>query len=296
VKVKHISGIAKIAAGNYHSLALQSDGTLWAWGYNGSGELGNGTNGGPVNVPVAVSINSAVVEIAVGNGVSLALKNDGTVYSWGFNNEGELGNGITGGISNVPVQVFGLTSVIAIAEGTFHGLAVKSDGTVWGWGFNLYGQLGNGSNADSNVPVLATGISNAISVSGGYAHTVVLRSDGTVWSYGYNNSGQLGDGDYNNSNVPVQVSAICSVLSAVDEIKTPLNISLYPNPTENEFTLSGTKGKGTVVIYDAIGKEVFRNKSEDSKTIINTNKLQPGIFLLTYTEGMRVTTLSLSKY
>lgn len=116
--------IQTLSGGNDLSLALKSDGTVVAWGFNILGELGNGTSSfGPTTTPVAVSNLAGVKALAGGGNLSLALKTDGTVSSWGSNNTGQLGDGITGGNSNVPVKVTNLSSVTRIAAGGHHSLA-----------------------------------------------------------------------------------------------------------------------------------------------------------------------------
>src|SRR5205823_208038 len=131
--VSGLSGVTAIAAGGLHSLALKSDGTVWAWGYNAYGALGNGTAISS-STPVQVSGLSGVTALAGGYGHSLALKSDGTVRAWGYNYYGELGNGTAFNDSLTPVQVSGLSGVTAIAGGEFHSLALKSVGTVSAWG------------------------------------------------------------------------------------------------------------------------------------------------------------------
>jgi uncharacterized protein (TIGR03437 family) len=166
VQVSGLTSVVAIAAGATHSLALKSDGTVWAWGDNSEGELGNGSNANS-NAPVQVSGLTGVVAIAGGANHSLSLKSDGTVWAWG----NELGNGSNAN-SYVPVQVSGLTGVVAIAGGEFHSLSVKMDGTVWAWGSNFYGQLGNGSNAHSNVPVQVSGLTGVAAIAGGEFHSL----------------------------------------------------------------------------------------------------------------------------
>ena len=101
----------------------------------------------------------------------------------------------------------GLTDgILIIAEGWDHSLALKGDGTVWAWGYNEYGELGNGTNSDSNVPVQVLGLTGITAITEGWDHSLALKGDGTVWAWGYNGSGQLGNGTNINSNVPVQVS------------------------------------------------------------------------------------------
>jgi hypothetical protein len=191
---------------------LKNDGTVWAWGYNYDGELGNGTWNSS-NVPVQVSGLTSVTAIAGGGGHSLALKNDGTVWAWGYNYGGELGNG-TWNSSNVPVQVSSLTGITAIAAGDGgHSLALKNDGTVWAWGDNEYGELGNGTNTNSNVPVQVSGLTGITAIAGGVVHSIAVKNDGTVWAWGNNGNGQLGNGTNTNSNLPVQVSGLTGVTS-----------------------------------------------------------------------------------
>jgi phage baseplate assembly protein gpV len=126
---------------------------------------------------VHIWFSSEVVQrIAAGGEHSLALRSDGTVWAWGYNGYGELGNGTTTD-SSVPVEVQGLTNVVAIAAGLYHSLALRSDGTVWAWGENYYGQLGNGTTTDSSVPVEVQGLTTVIAIAGGYEHSLALSPD-----------------------------------------------------------------------------------------------------------------------
>src|SRR3990170_1018617 len=152
---------------------------------------------------LAVSINA--VAIAGEEDHSLALKNDGTVWAWGYNLYGQLGNGNNTN-SNVPVQVAGLTGITAIAGGgRAHSLALRNDGTVWAWGFNTSGQLGNGTLTNNNVPVPVSSLTAVTALAGGANHSIALKNDGTVRAWGLNSYGQLGSGNNTDSNIPVQV-------------------------------------------------------------------------------------------
>ncbi|BAS26954.1 RCC1 repeat-containing protein [Limnochorda pilosa] len=208
--------IIAIAAGGFHSLALRSDGTVWAWGDNSSGQLGDGTT---TNSWVPVQVKGAggtgfltnAAELAGGTSHSLALKSDGTVWAWGSNGAGQLGDGTTT-TSGVPVQVKGpggtglFTSVAAVASGSFHNLALRNDGSVWAWGSNVYGQLGDGSTANRSTPVQVSGLTDPVAIAGGTRHSLALKSDGTLWAWGSNDSGQLGDGTLIDRPVPSQVN------------------------------------------------------------------------------------------
>jgi VCBS repeat-containing protein len=223
VQVKSQSGVGSltsvvaIAAGLQQGLALKSDGTVWAWGYGRNGQLGTGTNQ-DADHPVQVSGLSSVVAIAAGNIHSLALMSDGTVWAWGYNGEGQLGDGTT--LERwAPVHVKGtggvgyLSSVVAIAAGGSHSLALKSDGTLWAWGDNSKGQLGDGTTTESHTPVQVSGLSSVLAIAGGGGHSLAIKSDGTAQAWGLNNHSQLGDGTTTDRATPVQVSGLSSVVA-----------------------------------------------------------------------------------
>jgi alpha-tubulin suppressor-like RCC1 family protein len=204
----YLTGVVAIAAGTYHTVALKNDGTVWAWGGNDYGQLGDNTTT-PHNTPVqvkgagAVGYLEGIIAVAVGYGHNVAIKNGGTVFSWGRNDDGQLGNNTTTD-RTIPVQVVGsggkgfLTNVVSVACGYSHSAAVKSDGTVWGWGSNGDGQLSDGSTTQRNVPVAATvNTGGAVAIAAGCfsSHTILLRSgQTTLFLTGNNSDGQLGDG------------------------------------------------------------------------------------------------------
>jgi len=111
------------------------------------------------------------------------------------------------------VKVSGLAGMTEVAAGQRHSIALKNDGTVWTWGGNNSGQLGNGTFADSRTPVLVAGLSNVTAISAGYDFSIALRSDGTVWAWGANNTGQLGNGSTTNRNTPAQVNGLSGVIA-----------------------------------------------------------------------------------
>jgi len=182
VQVSELGNVISIAAGGGyngeapespvgHSLALKSDGTVWAWGRNIDGQLGNGSNTDS-NTPVEVyELNKVIAIASSGWDHSLALKSDGTVWAWGNDGSGELVDGGTNTNRNTPGQVSGLTDVAVIGGGYDHSLAVKLDGTVWAWGSNWHGELGNGTTTDKNIPVQANINLGSISVEAPTAST-----------------------------------------------------------------------------------------------------------------------------
>ena len=210
--------VVAISTGYDHSLALCADGKLTAWGYNYNGEIGNNSTTSS-SVPVAVDttgvlLGKKVVAVAAEGSSSLALCENGTVVSWGSNIYGQLGVGtVSSSLVPVAVSTDGTLSgktVIAVAAGSQHALALCSDGTVDAWGDNSGGQLGNNSGTNSYVPVEVSrsGVlnnRNVVAVAAGAYYSVVLCADGTVAAWGDNSSGQLGNGNTTTSKIPVAV-------------------------------------------------------------------------------------------
>jgi alpha-tubulin suppressor-like RCC1 family protein len=212
VQVSGITGVIAIAAGYDHSIALKNDGTVWAWGSNSHGQLGTLLPGLQQSSPVQVSGLTSIIAITGGGWHSIALKNDGTVWAWGTGADGQLGNGTNTNKQYTPVQVSGLTGVVAVAGGWYHSIALKNDGTVWAWGNNWAGQLGDGTTTQRNIPAQVSGLTGMAAIAGGGYHTIALKNNGTAWGWGYNYDGEVGDGTgYNNKYTPVQVSGLTGV-------------------------------------------------------------------------------------
>jgi alpha-tubulin suppressor-like RCC1 family protein len=230
--------IVQVSAGEAHSLALDEDGKVYAWGINNYGQLGDGTTTFRTS-PVAV-VNGNVsftsknlVQVSAGGSHSLALDEDGKVYAWGYNSFSSLGDGTTTNRAS-PVAVvdggvnFTSKTIVEISAGEAHSLALDSEGKVYAWGINAYGQLGDGSGSENNyddyyyyydyyyginssVPVVVVDgdISftsrNIVQISAGEAHSLAIDDNGIGYSWGGNWNGQLGDETNNNSNEPVQI-------------------------------------------------------------------------------------------
>jgi alpha-tubulin suppressor-like RCC1 family protein len=166
------------SGGSGHTLFLADDGSLWATGYNQSGQLGDGTSG---NRMVPVQVATGVASMSAGASHSLFVKTDGTMWAMGSNDYGQLGDGTTTWRST-PVQV--ASGVAFLAAGSYHSLFVKTDGTIWAMGSNGTGQLGDGTTTDRSAPVqVATGVT---SVAAGHAHSMFVKTNETLWTMGYN--------------------------------------------------------------------------------------------------------------
>ena len=207
-----LAGVVQIAAGRSHIVARTSDGRVWTWGSNYVGELGALTDAR--STPAPVSAMSGVVEIAAGASHTLARKSDGTVWAWGENDYGQLGDGAptepyTGRFE--PVRVVGLADVVQISAGGRHTLARKSDGTVWAWGDNSGGQVGDGTTILRASPVQVSGLGGVVEVSAGYFYNLARKGDGTIWAWGAGGYGQLGDGLYEDRLTPIRLGELSGV-------------------------------------------------------------------------------------
>ncbi len=225
VQIPDLYNIVALAGGDHYSLALAGDGTIWAWGANESGELGDGTNAdryvpehitsisgvmgiaaygncslavkddgsvlgwGPGHsIPAQLNSLDNIIAVSTSAENSLALRNDGTVWSWGDDDYGQLGNGTVGIQSYFPLQVSGLNNVVAVACGDSYSLALKSDGTVWAWGYAHLRTMSYKINKKrlraSPVPVQVQGLSNILAINASGNQALVLKDDGTVWGWG----------------------------------------------------------------------------------------------------------------
>lgn len=194
VRVSPLTGLTRavaIAAGGSHSLALAPDGSVWAWGGNDQGQLGSATVGGS-ETPLRVAGLGRALAVAAGSAHSLALGEDGTVWAWGANREGQLGDGSLRDTAH-PVQVGGgagpLAGVVAIAAGGRHSLALREDGTVWAWGANEGGQLGEGERSPAELPARVELPEAILAIGAGPRSSLALDRDGGLWAWGLEPTG-----------------------------------------------------------------------------------------------------------
>lgn len=199
-RVGTLTNVVSIANTGSTGYAARSDGTVWSWGDNTAGALGNNSTVTHSTVPVQVSGLTNVTRVAGNGSNGYAVRGDGTVWAWGNNAEGQLGNGSTAAFSRVPVQVSGLTNVTAIAAGRYNGYAVRSDGTVWAWGAGSNGALGSSTINCTDVdfpcarrtPVQVSNLTDATTVASFEYGAYALRENGTVAAWGYSGSHALG--------------------------------------------------------------------------------------------------------
>ena len=204
---------ATVSTGKHHTVAIKTTGSIWAWGYNDFGQLGDGTTSSrTVFTRIGTDTNWATVSAGMYH--TAAIKTNGTnrtLWAWGYNGEGQLGTNNT--TSNVavnwsPVQVGTDTDWESVSAGDGHTMAIKKDGTLWGWGWNGDGQLGDGTMTDRKTPVRIGKDSDWKAVSAGDGYTIALKDDGSVWSWGFNAEGQLGNGTLLNRKTPGRVIII----------------------------------------------------------------------------------------
>jgi len=210
VQVGTLADWSQVATGGAQALAIKTDGTLWAWGDNGSGRLG--LNDDPTvdrSSPVQVGILTDWAQVATRFIFVAAVKTDGTLWAWGDNGDGRLGLNDNQTVDkSSPVQVGALTNWSQVSTGAFHAAAIKTDGTLWSWGKGQYGPLGHNDEITRSSPVQVGASTNWSQVSSSTYHTAAVKTDGTLWAWGDNTRGQLGDNTVVYRSSPVQVGAL----------------------------------------------------------------------------------------
>jgi len=196
---------ATVSNGFHFSIGIKDDGSLWGWGRNSRGQLGLGSGIGTKITPTRVGTDTTWMKVACGSEFVLALKTDSTLWAWGYNFNGPIGNGTSGATATVftPIQIGVDTTWADIAAGYEHSLALKADSTLWSWGYDLYGQLGR---AGSNYTPAQVGSNKWFEIACGGFHSLAIRADSTLWAFGRNLYGQLGDNSTSNRVAPTSIA------------------------------------------------------------------------------------------
>ena len=265
-----------VSAGQSHTLAISSTGAVFACGQNANGQLGSG-NLTRSFIPVRVALPQGVVITSVASGwrTNLAVTSTGSLYAWGMNQYGQVGDG-SNSDRTTPVSVhlpIGVT-VTAVAVGQYHSLAVTSTGAVYAWGYNGFGQLGNGTTAPSAIPVLVPLPAGVIAtaVGAGDNHSLVVTSTGSVYTFGKNSFGQLGNGGTAQSTVPVQVTLPSGV--AVSQVAAG-GISPSAKFPDGDYSLAVTSN-GRVYAWGAGTHGQLGNNTLVNSSVPVVTQLPPG--------------------
>ncbi len=336
IQVNNLSNIVAIDTGDYHALALKNDGTVWAWGKNNVGQLGTGADKKEMNEPIEIPTLKNIVAISAGSNFSLALDNEGYIWSWGDNASGQLGIGnmmnkftpvklslenvkvISAGYNHalavlqdgsvwswgnngtgqlgyndhsksifiLPQKINSLANVDKIEAGVNCSYAIKYDKSVWAWGGNEYGQLGNGANYSTYNPIKIYALNNVAELSAGGsayngAFALARKTDGTLWTWGNNAYGQLGNGTRNNSRTPMKV-----ILTGVTSLTAGSNQSLVTKEDGSIWSF-GSNEFGKLGIGNEISKlqptKVTFPPTWSENSVLTANNITENSFVLNWT-------------
>jgi alpha-tubulin suppressor-like RCC1 family protein len=264
-----------IEEGPYKStFAIQTNGTLWAWGRNGNGELGLGDILNR-SLPAQVGLASNWESISAGIYFTLGKQTNGTLWAWGNNNNGELGLGDN--VNRItPTQIGTNNNWLSVTDGYYFTLAIQTNGTLWSWGLNSLGQLGLGDNIDRNIPTQVGTDTNWESTYAG-THSFTFKTDGTLWTWGQNDFGQLGLGDNIYRSAPIELACPTSLSNVDFDITKAIHI--YPNPTSNVIYieyLDLTNSK--LRVFDINGRKLINQSLNNNSNFINIEKLLTGVY------------------
>lgn len=280
----------QVEAGGMHSLALTSDGHLYSWGFNGDGQLGNGTTFDS-SVPGRIDSAHTYMMISAGMQANYAIRSDSTLWAWGFNGNYELGTNPSISFSETPLQVGEDNDWVLVKSGSVYGVALKEDMSLYGWGSNLFGQLGMGGTTDILIPTRigddywtkiapASGIFSAQGIFGG--HTLGLKDDKSViCAVGANYIGQLGD-----STDIARTTFACDIGEIISSVFTnnyQLEIKLYPNPASDEINIEIPElnsSNAILSILNNTGQTVFYKEDVESRMKLQLSDLPSGLYFL----------------
>ena len=284
-----------IATGIITTLALKTDNSFWGWGAGDNGVFGNGDGNLNINIPTQTLSNTDWDKISVGQSTTLALKNDGSLWAWGENSVGSVGNGtfINTGLNFVPNQIGSATNWVSIYMGRYVSRAINSNGELFCWGYNNFGQVGDGTTVNRNVPTpVGIGI-NWLVTSGGEYHSVGLTINRSLLTWGDNSFGQLGDGTFTNRLTPNPIGTICTL--DIDSFDNRSTVKAFPNPSNDKLTIEYYLSESTpvkITITNYLGQIIYSQKTNKNSGIqyelFNLSSFPTGIYLISvYTNNLR---------
>lgn len=308
---KVMDNVVAVSCGEDFTAAIKSDGTLWMWGTNISGQLGNGGGGnaqskyGTVYQNVPLKIMDGVAAVSCGWDYAAAIKTDGSLWMWGDGSDFKLGNGLASNVDypspgvtgkNQPVPTKVMDGVATVSCGRSHTAAIKTDGSLWVWGLNLYGQIGNGSgnfSCHGNLTYQTTPakvMDGVIDVGCGEYFTAAAKTDGSLWTWGMNWNGELGNGGKGNviedaerrtihQTVPVKVMDGVAAVSCGNSYTAAIKAdgSLWTCGSNSSGQLgNGNKGNFYSTTWpDNPSQDVFGKVMDNIKVPQNTGAVTP---------------------
>ncbi len=260
VPKKIMSNVASVNLGDYYSAAITTNGDLYTWGQNLYGQLGNGETSAYKANPNPEKIMSNVASVSLGDEYSAVITTNGDLYTWGWNNNGKLGDGTTDNRS-VPKKI--MSNVASVSLGDYYSAVITTNGDLYTWGNNYFGQLGDGTTDNRSVPKKI--MSNVASVSLGSSHSAAITTNGDLYTWGYNCDGQLGDGTTDNRSVPKKImSNVASVsLGGFYSAAITTNGDLYTWGVNNY----GALGDGTTKNCSSVPIKIMENVASISLSL-----------------------------
>ena len=283
-----------ISGGDNHTVGVQTNGTLWVWGSGADGKLGlsSFTN---YSVPTQVGSETNWSKVSAGTDHTVAIKTNGTLWAWGKNDVGQLGSGSLASPIIFPIQIGAETTWSIIESGDYHNLAIKTNGTLWAWGNNFGGQLGNGNTTLSASPIQVGTLVNWSKISAGYEHSLGFKSDNSLNAWGYNIDGRLGDGTTTNRLTPTVVNGlgVTPTFAAVSPICSGATLAALPTTSTNGITGTWSPALNNTVttIYTFTPSAGQCATTGTMTVVVNTVATPTGLSTQSFTSGATVANL-----